>query len=78
MRAIAFVIDRKSRAFVAGVSNEEIADALAVAVGIWGLMADYLYNTVVQLEALGIHDSYLWRMQEMVAERIEAAAAIAD
>jgi cation transport protein ChaC len=40
-------------------------------------MAEYLYNTVENLEALGIHDRQLWRLQEMVAERIEATTASA-
>jgi len=40
-------------------------------------MADYLYQTVKGLEDLGIHDPHLWRLQELVAERIEAAHPIA-
>jgi cation transport regulator ChaC len=31
-------------------------------------------HTVAHLEDLGIHDRYLWRLQEMVAQRIKAAA----
>jgi cation transport protein ChaC len=34
-------------------------------------MADYLYNTITHLEAAGIHDRTLWRMQALVAERLE-------
>ena len=34
-------------------------------------MADYLYMTVKHLEEHGIHDRHLWRLQELVAERIE-------
>ncbi len=73
LRAITFAMDRKSDGYVSGLSTEEIADVLAVAVGHWGSMAEYLYNTVKHLEALGIDDRYLWRMQELVAARIEAA-----
>ena len=75
LRAITFAMDRNSDAYVAGLSTEEIADVLAVAVGHWGSMAEYLYNTVQHLEALGIDDRLLWRMQELVAARIEAATA---
>jgi cation transport protein ChaC len=75
LRAIAFVIDRKGRAYVTGVAMEEIADALSRAVGFRGSMAEYLYSTVRHLEDLGLHDRYLWRMQEMVAERIERQTA---
>ena len=50
-----------------------VADVLAVAVGHFGSMAEYLHNTVRHLQELGIDDRYLWRLQELVAERIEAA-----
>lgn len=45
---------------------------LARACGHMGSGAEYLLNTVEHLEALGLHDSYLWRLQEMVAAEIEA------
>jgi hypothetical protein len=38
-------------------------------------MADYLYSTVKHLAELGLHDEHSWTLQEMVAERIEAATA---
>jgi cation transport protein ChaC len=44
-------------------------------VGNLGSKAEYLYNTVEHLERLGIRDRLLWRLQEMVADRIEAASA---
>ena len=71
LRAIAFVIDRKSGRYVSGLSLDTIADALATAVGERGSMADYLYMTVKHLEDHGIHDRHLWRLQELVAERLE-------
>jgi cation transport protein ChaC len=74
LRAITFAMDRKSDAYVDGLSAEEIADVLAVAVGHWGSMAEYLHNTVKHLEELGIDDRFLWRLQDLVAERIEAAS----
>ena len=73
LRAIAFTIDRRSRRYVGGLTPEAVADALAVAAGPWGSMAAYLQSTVSHLEALGLRDRHLWRLQEMVAERIEAA-----
>ena len=76
LRAIAFTMDRKSEAYIGGLSVEEIADALATAVGHWGSMAEYLHNTVKHLERAGEDDRLLWRLQEMVAERIEAATAM--
>jgi cation transport protein ChaC len=50
---------------------EAVADALATAVGHVGSMADYLLNTIIHLEEAGIHDPHLWRLQDMVAERLE-------
>jgi cation transport protein ChaC len=76
LRAIAFVINRKGGRYVCGLSLEEIADALAVAAGPIGSMADYLYSTVHHLEELGIHDKQLWRLQELVGARIEVAGAV--
>ena len=73
--AITFVINRDGGRYVCGLSPEQIADSLAAAVGPFGSMAEYLYSTVSHLEALGLHDSHLWRLQELVAERIEASAA---
>jgi cation transport protein ChaC len=75
VRAIAFAMDRNSQAYVSGLSAEEIADVLAVASGHWGSMAEYLHNTVSHLQRRGIADRFLWRMQELVAERIEAASS---
>ena len=73
IRAVTFCIDRKSPRYVAGLSEEQIADALAKATGSRGSMAEYLHATVDHLERLGIHDYHLWRLQEMVADRIDAA-----
>jgi cation transport protein ChaC len=73
LRAITFVINRQGARYVGGLSLDEIADALAVAAGPYGTMAEYLHSTVRHLEDLGLHDRQLWRLQEMVAARIEAA-----
>ena len=48
------------------------ADRLARAAGHMGSCAAYLHQTVRHLEELGIRDRYLWRLQNMVAERIAA------
>ena len=56
------------------LSEEGQADLLARACGHKGSCAAYLRNTVEHLEAAGIHDAYLWRMQRLVADRIRAAA----
>ena len=71
VRAIAFVTGKTFYGYCGDLCEAEIADRLASAVGMWGSMADYLFNTVTHLQAMGVHDSYLWRMQAMVAERLE-------
>jgi cation transport protein ChaC len=58
---------------VSGLSIEATAAILARAVGHWGTGAEYLLNTVQHLEALGIHDRFLWQLQQLVAARILSA-----
>lgn len=72
VRAIAFVNRPDFIAYCGDLSEVEIADRLARAVGMWGSMAEYLCNTVTHLEEMGIRDAYLWRMQRLVAERLAA------
>jgi cation transport protein ChaC len=73
LRALSFCVNRRSPRYISGLSDEQVADVLARATGNRGSMAEYLYATVDHLERLGIHDAHLWRLQELVAERIEAA-----
>lgn len=73
LTALTFAMNRKSGRYVNGLGDEALADVLATACGFRGSMAEYLFATVSHLEALGIHDRHLWRMQELVAERIERA-----
>jgi cation transport protein ChaC len=72
VRAFTFCIDRNSGRYVSGLSETQVAEVLARAVGSRGSMVEYLFNTVSHLEQLGIHDPHLWRLQEMVAERLDA------
>ena len=73
VRALTFCIDRKSGRYVSGLSEDELADVLATAIGARGSMAEYLHATVKRLEELHIHDPHLWRLQELVASRIESS-----
>lgn len=74
LRAIAFVNDSKGPAYIGGLTTAQIADALSRSTGRFGSMAEYLHNTIHHLASLGIHDSHLWEMQELVAERLERLA----
>jgi cation transport protein ChaC len=71
VRALVVVADSSHPAYLPDLSEDEIVEALATAAGERGSMAEYLRSTVAHLEDLGIHDRYLWRLQERVAERLE-------
>ena len=74
LTALAFVMNRRAPAYVGRLAPEEVAALLAGACGHWGSGAEYLHNTVMHLEEHGIHDRNLWRLQKLVAGRIEDAA----
>lgn len=71
VQAIAFTVGTESPLYWPEASDEAVADVLANAVGTVGSMADYLLNTVTELDCAGVHDPYIWRMQELVAARLE-------
>ena len=73
--ALAFVMNRASPLYVGRLPDAEVAGVLATACGHVGSSAEYLANTVSHLEARGIHDSRLWRLQKLVAAAIEARAS---
>jgi len=73
LRALTFAIDRKSGVYISGLADERITEVLATAAGPGGSMAEYLQSTVAYLEEKGIHDRHLWKLQDLVAERLELA-----
>ncbi len=73
LTALTFAMNRKSERYISGLDDEALADVLASACGFRGSMAEYLHATVAKLEELGIRDRHLWRLQALVAERIEKA-----
>ena len=75
MKALGFVMNRASPNYAGRLAAEEVAGTLARACGHWGSGAEYLLNTVTQLEARGIRDAGLWRLQALVAEAIERMPA---
>lgn len=78
LRALAFPISRQSDAYLPGLATEIIVKALATAAGERGSMAEYLYSTITHLEQRGIHDRYLWKMQDLVADWLESEPDIGD
>jgi glutathione-specific gamma-glutamylcyclotransferase len=69
--ALTFVMNRASQLYAGRPPLDAVADILARTCGHWGTGAEYLLNTVSHLEAKGIHDRNLWRLQHLVAERID-------
>jgi cation transport protein ChaC len=73
LKALAFVINRKGLTYSGPLDEDRVVERLATSCGHWGSGADYLFNTVKNLEERGIHDRHLWRLQKLVAERIAAS-----
>ena len=69
--AIAFTANPESRNYVGGLSIDETAAMIADACGHWGSCAEYLIQTITALEAHGIHDPYLWDLEDKVAAKLE-------
>ncbi|MEZ5777577.1 MAG: gamma-glutamylcyclotransferase [Paracoccaceae bacterium] len=69
--ALAFVMNRASPLYAGRLPPDAVAEVLAVACGHVGTGAEYLLNTVTHLEARGVHDRGLWKLQQLVAERID-------
>lgn len=71
--ALAFVMNRTSQLYCGNLPLEEVAEILARSCGHFGTGAEYLLNTVTELEARGMHDEGLWQLQELVSRRIDLA-----
>lgn len=70
IRALVVVTDKSHPAYLPDLAEDIVVNALATATGERGSMAEYLRSTVEHLEDRGIHDRYLWKMQKLVAERL--------
>jgi cation transport protein ChaC len=71
LRALGFVVNRSEARYAGRLDMELVADVLATAVGHRGSAAEYLLNTIVHLDRLGIRDGYLWHLQNAVARCIQ-------
>ncbi|RVA66804.1 gamma-glutamylcyclotransferase, partial [Mesorhizobium sp. M7A.F.Ca.CA.001.08.2.1] len=72
LRALGFWVGVKGRGTSLNQPLDRVASVLARACGHIGSGAEYLYNTVSHLEAFGIRDRNLWRLQELVAQEVRA------
>jgi len=64
--ALAFVVDRACAQYAGKLSVETVARVVARAQGDQGANRDYLLNTVAHLDALGIYDRVLHRVQALL------------
>ncbi len=71
VKALSFVMNRASPYHAGRLPLEDVAWTLAMTCSDWGSGAEYLLNTVTYLEARGIHDGGLWRLQHLVAREID-------
>ena len=72
LRVLGFVVNRESPHYAGKIAPDLAAEIVSTAAGHWGSCAEYLRETVAHLEELGIRDRNLWRLQALVAQRIEA------
>lgn len=66
VHAIAFVVRRDFDRYCARMDEAEMAQLIATGKGWLGTCAEYLHNTVQHLEALGIPDAQLYRLDRRV------------
>jgi cation transport protein ChaC len=72
VRALVFWADPKGAYVTSKLPLETVGTILARACGHRGSCAEYLYLTVKHLEARGIRDSNLWKLQKLVASELRA------
>ncbi|MFO1130445.1 MAG: gamma-glutamylcyclotransferase [Hyphomicrobiales bacterium] len=71
-KALTFYAGMRRDRFYVDLPLHAQAHMLARAAGFGGSGAAYLHFTVMKLEELGIHDTYLWELQHLVAAEIRA------
>ena len=71
-KALTFWASTKRAGLTMPLSPQRAAILIANACGEGGSCAQYLHNTIVDLQAEGIHDRNLWKLQSLVAAEITA------
>ena len=66
VRAITFVANRDQHRYVRDMESSEVVRMMATAEGRLGRARDYLYNTVLHLDELGVADGPMHRLLEAV------------
>ncbi|MCB8879765.1 gamma-glutamylcyclotransferase [Acidisoma cellulosilytica] len=76
VRALTFVVDRRSPRYASKLSDDEIASRVATASGILGSCTSYLKDTLETLQSLGLKDQRLSRIATLVAARKAQRASV--
>ncbi len=66
LRAITFVVNRRHERYAGRLPEDELVRTLATAEGRIGRCCDYLHNTVLHLDQLGIRDGAMHRLLDLV------------
>lgn len=72
-RLAGFTVNRLGGRYAGRLPDRRVADTIAQARGHSGTGAEYLLNTAVSLNELGLRDAMIWRLQQMVSERLSAS-----
>ena len=75
LEAIAFVINRRHRAYAGNISLETTVNSIATARGELGSCTDYLMQTVNGLMSVGIEDKPLLRLRDRVVAQQDNMAS---
>jgi cation transport protein ChaC len=75
VHALTFVMNHDFPRYVGALGEVEIAERVATASGMLGSCSAYLFDTIAALEALGLRDPMLDRIDALVRARQEQAAA---
>jgi cation transport protein ChaC len=73
VRAIAFVINHAHPRYAGLLPEARVIETIAAAAGRLGPCADYLFNTVAHLDALGIEDRPMRRLRKRVIDELKRA-----
>lgn len=71
LRVAAFIANRAGERYSGPLPDDVVATTIAKARGHGGTGAEYLLNTTLAMEELGVRDHMLWRMQHLVGGKLK-------
>ena len=73
--ALSFVIDRRSGRYAGHLFERDVVERLALGCGEDGACSDYLRKTVIAARKAKLRDVYLFRLDKLVAEKLNSLQA---